>query len=700
MVDNAEFSVPMSYDVQVGDFIGMIYDDVDTNGLIGLWNFYNSVRDESGNDLHEENAYSSSLHSTSATVKTYETQTSNSKIYGKRSMNISAQTIGKYLKIPNKNIDGGSTSIVDFSNDFSITFWVTPSHMGNGSSSELHEEVIFDKYDDSTYKGIKIYFSRSSVNAYTLCVKVGVGDVGTVSIYTYDITTNDYESTLKHIALIRTNGVLKLNVDNTTIITETNTGDFTSTADIYLCKEYDESTSSLVEPNYYGLNCNFHQMKIYTRALSDGELSTHFESNVPAISMKFYGQVWKISDESSFSKCSCKGIGAIALNSNLNTSILSTDVASVRDKNAYKSGLTVSVVINDILSELCKLNFGSTNSNRLILCSKEIIKPTSLYTLLGDYIAEGSFIDILNELSILSQTTFMFMPTGILQMEKNNLLLTRGGIVLDNTNCELSSGGYDTSFVVNKLYGICRVEDYTVKNTVGRTHSTSNSWSDTTNFLSSHGFDVYPKSIISVTKGAVEIPSFNGTGTPSVNSYEIDPILATIRFFSTTSGTFTYNFTFIHDLNALGLINATSISYIKTDTTSIAKNGLFSKKISVPRLTGFPTIANPDITVFVNNYVTKNAGLIIPRRVTIKTSNIINHILDNNKINVYYATKNIGSLDGSYNPLPEALQIKKIEYYFPKTQTILELGDFLYDSFDLERESSENIRQIISNQTK
>ena len=73
-------------------------------------------------------------------------------------------------------------------------------------------------------------------------------------------------------------------------------------------------------------------------------------------------------------------------------------------------------------------------------------------------------------------------------------------------------------------------------------------------------------------------------------------------------------------------------------------------------------------------------------------------IIENNKIGVYYATKNIGSLDVNNFPVPEYLQIKKIEYRYPRAETIMEIGDFLYDSFDLERESNENIRQVMSNQ--
>ena len=58
------------------------------------------------------------------------------------------------------------------------------------------------------------------------------------------------------------------------------------------------------------------------------------------------------------------------------------------------------------------------------------------YTLRAPFIAEGTFLDILNDLSVLDESTFTFMPTGILQIEENDSLLTRGGLILSNNNCK------------------------------------------------------------------------------------------------------------------------------------------------------------------------------------------------------------------------------------------------------------------------
>ena len=50
-VDNAKFVVASPVDVKTGDIVSFITDDVDTDELIGAWNFYHNLRDESGYNL-------------------------------------------------------------------------------------------------------------------------------------------------------------------------------------------------------------------------------------------------------------------------------------------------------------------------------------------------------------------------------------------------------------------------------------------------------------------------------------------------------------------------------------------------------------------------------------------------------------------------------------------------------------------------
>jgi len=143
-----------------------------------------------------------------------------------------------------------------------------------------------------------------------------------------------------------------------------------------------------------------------------------------------------------------------------------------------------------------------------------------------------------------------------------------------------------------------------------------------------------------------------------------------------------------------------SISKIDSDSGSITKNGLYARKLSVPRITPNFGSGLQDIDTFTTNFVTANKGDSndnIQSRYEVKTPSFIGHIMENNKIQIYNLTKGIGSLV-SGNIVPAILQIKSIEYRYPDSQTKLEIGEFLYDSFDLENHTTELLRSTQSNQ--
>ena len=391
MVDTADFTLSANFDVKIGDFIGFLYDNINLEQLQGLWNFYGSGRDESGNDAHEADAYTNVPINTTAT---YTMINSGENVRGKRSRRIiNSEATPISLKIPDKRIKdttGTETvySIFDFSGDFTITMWIRPTL--NFDNDVVDPKVLFDKYNDYTNQGIKIYFDQDdATNTKYLKIKVGNGISSTT--YSVVIDSTDYHSEDKLYVFRRIGTQCKLKVNDVDLISETNSDDFTTRADIHLGREFTETGTS--GNNYTGslaantgLSITFHQMRIYTRGLSDDELTTLFLTIVPKISLKFYGQVWKIEDNGSINKCYCKGIGAIALNTSLNSSVFDDDDTSrvdyARHKNIFKknTGYNVNVgeIINESLTKINKLNFTATNPDRLYSVSDGKVKNESL----------------------------------------------------------------------------------------------------------------------------------------------------------------------------------------------------------------------------------------------------------------------------------------------------------------------------------
>jgi len=723
MVDNAEITVSGKNDIRIKDYLGYIQDDIDLDRIMGLWNFAGSVRDESGNQLNEENAYNNFV------IKNgldYPAQTSSSQVLGKRSMSYNSKAAGRFLKIPDKKIKNANGtdstySIVDWSQDFTLAFYVKLAPMTGNVTSVAEQAVLFDKMVNSSGngKGITVRMYRPQNSATTVRqLQVLIGDgTNTPATYTHIMTNSDWDDLDKHICITRTDGVVKVYVENTEVISQTFAGDLTNTADIYLGKEFNTLAGTLVEStaNHGGMNGTYHQMRLYSRAWSTSEITTWVGLNAPTISLKFYGRIWRIDERNASNKCYLKGLGSVALNSRIDSSLLTgSPSGGLRIENVYQVGADFTDIIQDMLTVINEKFFGTSNSDIMMINYLHEQKVSGEgYTLRAPYIAEGSFLDILNDLSVLDESTFTFMPTGILQIEENDSLLTRGGLILSNNNCKINDGGIDDSNICNHLFVCGGLDVFSSSSSVSRTHT---GWSVATLFIAAGGSpDVFPIAVTDVTRDGTVIPATNisptDSGNPSANSYFVDNQTGKLYFYSTTSSaSHTYAWSFTYNLNAAKVPSANktkSISKIFPKTSSdagwdsIIKNGLYARKLSIPRFVPSLNVVTPhEIDTFAKNFVTANKGDSndnIQSRYEVKTPSFIGHIIENNKIGIYNLTKGIGSLV-SGNIQPEYLQIKSIEYRYPDSQTKLEVGEFLYDSFDLENSLVEDVRSTQSNQ--
>ena len=719
MVDNAEITISGKNDIRIKDYLGYMQDDIDLTSLMGLWNFAGSVRDESGNQLNEENAYNNFA------IKdglTYPEQSSSSKVLGKRSMNYNSKSTGRFLKIPDKktkNANGTDStySIVDWSNDFTLAFYVKLAALSGTSTNDPVNGVLFDKYDDSTNKGIMIYTQTPQGSASTVRnLKIRIGNGSTNTVYTHTMSSSDWTNLDKHICVTRTNNVLKVYVENIEVISQTFTGDVTSTADIYIGKEYSESASALVQPSstnqHGGMSTTYHQMRIYSRAWSTAEITKWVGLNAPSITLKFYGRIWRIDERNASNKCYLKGLGGVVLNSRIDSTLLTNATSnSFRDSNIYKAGTYYTDIIQDMLKNINEEFFGTSNSDIMMINYLNEQKAIGEgYDLRAPFIAEGTFLDILNDLSVLDESTFTFMPTGILQIEENDSLLTRGGLILSNNNCKINDGGIDDSNICNHLFACARLDEFEASQTRSIVHN-QGTWY-TTIFMPpslSSSTAVFPISLISVKVGTTDIPvtsiSPDSSNTPSVDSYFVNKQKSQISFYkaSSSAGSTAYTWDYTYNLNCANVPDNSkgrSVSVIESNPVSITKNGLYARKLSVPRLTPALESNDQDINDFADHFVDANKGDSngnIQNRYEVKTPSFIGHLLENNKIGIYYIKKGIGSVV-SGNIQPAYLQIKSIEYRYPDSQTKLEIGNFLYDSFDLENSLVEDVRSTQSNQ--
>ena len=89
----------------------------------------------------------------------------------------------------------------------------------------------------------------------------------------------------------------------------------------------------------------------------------------------------------------------------------------------------------------------------------------------------------------------------------------------------------------------------------------------------------------------------------------------------------------------------------------------------------------------------------LERRVTITVPTLINHIRENYKVKVVDPDHAVGTEDssGTNNDTPIQLSVKSMKFLYPEGITVINCGEHMFDSFDLDKAFSEAHGQQKSN---
>ena len=120
--------------------------------------------------------------------------------------------------------------------------------------------------------------------------------------------------------------------------------------------------------------------------------------------------------------------------------------------------------------------------------------------------------------------------------------------------------------------------------------------------------------------------------------------------------------------------------------------GAFSKTWHIPH---FQNTLN--LYTISGRIMTKFGSL--ERRVTITIPTLINHIRENYEVKVVAPDFAVGTEDNSdvSNDTPISLSVKSMKFLYPEGQTIINCGEHMFDSFDLDKAFSEAHGQQKSN---
>ena len=585
-VDSAEFLIPIISEVNEGDHIKYIQDDVDTTSLIGLWNFNGSTRDESGYDNDGNDGTHTAVMNKSATLA----QMADSE-YIKDNMvglNFDGNDI---VTIPNKtHLVTGTPNVLNFSGmfDFFLRF--------RFDGATHSEQIVFSKR--SATVGIEIGYDANDHVIVHITSTTG----GTTSTQTVTGTT-DIEDSMPLVRVRRNAaGLVQLFVDGVAEGTAiTNVLDLTVTGNGFFGADY--SGSKICDNLFLAM------IRIYKDNLSDKDAFTLLSHFRHAFTMKFEGTVWKIEDKIKSKKVHCKGINKI-----LPETIINREVLDSRDESATSNGidnvftgLGVSEVLQQILDQI--------DPGYVVTDERNV--PISI----GNFIAYGNLLSNLQLTLLVQNRQFYTLPRKVIMMDADNE--TTNYIFTHGKGVKITSSGQDDSTVLN---------DISFKSAdVFRTISESPSETGTRNYV----LTKEPASIVRVLDGSTPISYQVGGG--SNPQYTYDAFSRTVTLTTAASGTVSIEYMYQDAASiSLGLVPF-------RDTSSIAKYGRKSKQVSPGGVQGTSNLA-----LLLGNILSENKDA--NERITINSPLLLNSIRVNHEIQVVNTLTNTNITSGQSNP--------------------------------------------------
>ena len=333
-VDSAEIvskskyiSNGQDYGISVGDVVSVVTDDVDVNHLVGAYNFYYTLRDESGFNIDGLNINS--------TTPSYGVETNASSRYqGKKYLNCvsSAQSIEL-----TQSTQEGNYNKINFNGGCEIQMWIKTPSTSNFSSGS--KQIIYQRMDSK--HGIEIGIEKSGSNYYMYWSsrithssstddETTIGDTDASHSYMQVQPDTDYFIRLWRQDDYRVGssgyrkGVFKLSVNNRADTgfnyhglgnADEYTLDYKDGTHItpYLCS--DSAGGNAFRGRIYAL-------RIYNQRMDDAYATRVYNRVIPALTMKFSGLVHQ-AEETFFGRVEmyCLGWGKFLNECELSTSI-------------------------------------------------------------------------------------------------------------------------------------------------------------------------------------------------------------------------------------------------------------------------------------------------------------------------------------------------------------------------------------------
>lgn len=679
--DNMEFTVDIVSDIKENDEIYYIQDIIDTDNLVGMYNFYGNFRDESGyeqDDVRASNidipecvdlSGSSSIYER---LRLYESVgTSRQKYLGFYKTNINASSKDG-IKMEKKFVYDSNTNppIIDMSGNFEIWLEFLPNYTSNLFT-------LLDFYNESTNKGLLIQWDVPNNQ-----IKITANNGGTANVATCPLT---FDTDLFHLRIGRNNGefFVYVNQEEKTVTNASYSADLNHTDPYwYMCKSYNESTSSWSD----GFSGYFFQLRFYDTILDDDQAYTIWSSKAQQLTMKFGGFIWKLEDGIS-KRAQCKGWSAKILSKIISPSTMT-------NAPSFSQVARTGVIYTDGKSyEILKDIIYNIGDNEYAFPTDEPNSDPIQYGF-GGVNAYGTLLDFMEFLMVMESSSSKKYFFNV---------LPRKVIVVDQTvDANLACNEYTSNVIENFKDDTKTVNMLEISaNNQPKTDSYSVSKSFTTNTLTTSSIimgydslrtwqtDVVVDSVTYAEINGVQADVYQYNETIPSGSYGIKLSEDKTSFQAQaplTNGNYTVKLWFTF---RFFILNALSSVQVKTDATSVSEIGIYPRRLAVRQL---------EDGINLGSFATKYLDLFkdVKQRVKVRFNGLINSVTIGQKLPVSYKSKKLYT---SYNEstgelIPLRLPVSSVEWRYPEGTTVIELGDNEYNTFDLEKITIDQLRGL------
>jgi hypothetical protein len=682
-VDTAEIMVSGNFQSEQNYDLKYIQDIVDAENLSFIANYQQTARDEAGYDIWE--------HATNGSVD-YEKEGSGNNIKFRNRFVADFNGTSEYIEYTNPVTKNPSpTNVIDLSADFDIFVWF--KRISGESSNSEH--CLFSKWDNGgSGNGLELFYKVGNFSSTDDHIILRVRNNGTTAS---DIISANPSSSPVHgsftdwtlVRVKRTAGVISISVGGTNThkpltqhVTSNNSTSFDNTQPMKFGVDYTSSAKFA--------KCRIAQTRIYIGGcLSDTDANTVFGAIPQFFTTKIRGRVWKVEDKLKNKMLHLRGTGKFFLETDVDSRTTSDGgIWSSSQASWELSTRTGNFFQNQVVENIIHDMVRSADNDFRVHTDLSIASET-----IAKFVASGRLVQLIQLLNLMEQNNadFFTYPHKVLIIEDPAKILTGQVFVHGENGVTIDADKKDNVSMINDitLIGANLPAHFVEPNLTGVTGTT-------------HSLDFRPIGATRVVKNSTQLSEVDSDQDTSINSseFKVDVENKTIIFGTALSSG--DNVQIEYDREPANMISR------KKSDSSKSQYGIFAKILNVPqiRTTSASGSTNKGLDWLGDRIISKNKD--VERSYTVRVPTLLNGIREG--IGIYIANplkrynfttatlydEKGDSVSGTTAKLP----IKAIEWRYPEAVTIMKVGQWEFDYYELLKQSENNLDSIGSTTTK